>query len=148
MPASTSRCSVSSPALSTGTSTGCGSKQILDDKAVLLALGHELFIQDALVSGVLVNQIHAFRPFGHDVRRADLTQDAQGGQLGRRAILDDRWRRTAIPGWVVLREARLQTGLPCVGSAIVDGRCRAQCAQSFQAAGVVGRGHAVSAGAG
>ena len=42
-------------------------------------IGGVVFVQDALVSGVLVNQIHPLRAFGHDVRRANLTEDAERG---------------------------------------------------------------------
>ena len=52
--------------------------------------GQHLLVQDALVCGVLVDQVHAVWPFGHDVCGRQLADHAQdrdfaGGRLGRRA---------------------------------------------------------------
>ena len=62
---------------------GQGHKQALTDVGIPLFPGprHPLFVQNALMGGVLVHQHHALFRLGHDVHRSHLANDVEGRQL-------------------------------------------------------------------
>ena len=61
--------------------TVAGGEQTLGGGGAVAALCENLFKDDALVGGVLVDEIHAVRTLGDDVCEADLADGAEG-ELG------------------------------------------------------------------
>src|SRR5688572_19767716 len=61
----------------------------------LITLRHELFVEDAFMGGMLVNQVKTLWPFGNDVKRAHLAYDTQRGKLGGMGR-DDRLARRSL----------------------------------------------------
>ncbi len=59
-----------------------GVEQFLNRDLRACALGSELFVQNAFVRGVLVDQIQSIRSFRDDVGGHDLSEDAEHGEFG------------------------------------------------------------------
>ena len=65
-------CEVSKPAACGGKVTAAGASRTGTSAALAVVLLHQLLEQDALMRGVLIDQVQSVRALGHNVGRTDL----------------------------------------------------------------------------